>query len=120
MQYIVKQIVLTDEQIDQVNAAYVNAAQQAMPDFYNRYMKATMFPKQEAVQAAYEAFDYETVAAVDANDLEEVFAIGNGMGDNTKLTKLAKMKSVSVGDIIVEEKTGKMFYVDTFGFQEVY
>jgi hypothetical protein len=81
--YIVMQIILTDEQIDQVNAA-----QQAMPDFYNRYMKATMFPKQEAVQAAYEAFDYETVAAVDANDLEEVFAIGNGMGDNTKLTKL--------------------------------
>ena len=117
MQYIVKQIVLTDEQIDQVNAAYVNAAQQAMPDFYNRYMKATMFPKQEAVQAAYD--DYEVVAKIEATDLEEVFAIGNGMGDRAAITRLApRMKSVSTGDIVVTDD-GKEYFVASFGFEEV-
>jgi len=112
MKYLVKQINLTGSQI-----ALINESKGKLPDFYNRYLKATEFPKKEAIQAAYT--DYELVAIIEANNLDEVFAIGNGMGDQNAITRLGRMKSVSVGDIIVDED-GKEVFVDTFGFEEVY
>lgn len=116
MRYIVMQITLTDSQI-----ALINESKGELPDFYNRYLRATTFPKKEAVQAAFEAGDYETVCEIETDNLEQVFAIGNGMGDENKITRLAKMKSVSVGDIVIDRNDGnRTYYVDTFGFEEVY
>ena len=113
MQYTVKQIHLTDDQINQVNTN-----PDVIPDFYKRYLDATMFPMSaEVIQAAYD--DYKVVAKIDAYDLEEVFKIGNGMGDKTAITRLAPMHSVSVGDIVVTED-GKEYYVASFGFEEVW
>ena len=113
MQYTVKQIHLTDDQINQINKN-----PDVVPDFYKRYLDATMFPKSaEVIQAAYD--DYKVVAKIDACDLEEVFKIGNGMGDKTAITRLAPMHSVSVGDIVVTED-GKEYYVASFGFEEVW
>lgn len=110
MKYQIKQIILTDAQIDQVNAN-----PNVMPDFYKRYMGTTFAPTVENVEAAYN--DYDVVAVIEATCLDEVFAIGNGMGDQTAITRLKRMKSVSVGDIIVAmDDVGEEYFVDTFGF----
>lgn len=111
MKYQVKQINLTDEQIDEVNSS------QSYPEFYSRYLRATNFPKKEGVVAAIEAGDYQTVAYITADSLEGVFDIGN-VGPEENIERLAPMHSLSVGDIIVDE-AGKAVYVDSFGFGEL-
>lgn len=108
-QYTVKQIVLTDEIVDQIN-------NMETPEIWKRYLNVVNFPRKAAIQAAYG--DYEVVAKIDAENLEDVFRISN-LGFEEAITRLAPMHSVSVGDIVVTED-GKEFYVDTFGFKEVW
>lgn len=55
---------------------------------------------------------------VDTNDLEEAFAVANGMGDRYKGTRIGRPYSASVGDIFVNEE-GDCFICDTFGFVAV-
>ena len=44
---------------------------------------------------------YSKVAVIDAEDLEDVFTIGN-IGPEGKIERLAPMHSVSVGDVVVD------------------
>jgi len=60
---------------------------------------------------------YVHVADLDANTLDEAFEIGN-VGPEEKYTRYARMHSVSVGDILVEE-TGQAHVVASFGFDEL-
>jgi len=60
---------------------------------------------------------YVHVADLDANTLDEAFEIGN-IGPENKYTRYARMHSVSVGDILVEE-TGQAHIVASFGFDEL-
>lgn len=60
---------------------------------------------------------YVHVADLDANTLDEAFEIGN-VGPEEKYTRYARMHSVSVGDILVEE-TGQAHIVASFGFDEL-
>lgn len=62
--------------------------------------------------------NYEIVADIEADNLEEVFAIGNNMGDEAKITRYAKMHSVSVGDVIRDDEN--VFLVAMFGFEKIY
>jgi len=112
MKYKIKQIIMTDAQIDEVNASQGGPA----PAFYARYMSATFAPTVEKIKNAYN--DYRFVAEIEANNLDEVFAIGNGMGDQSAITRLQRMKSISVGDIIIDED-GKEVFVATFGFEKL-
>lgn len=57
---------------------------------------------------------YDLVSVIEAEDLDEVFHIGN-MGPEEKITRLAPMHSVSVGDLIANEK-GEFFAVEGIGF----
>ena len=69
---------------------------------------------------AKEAFDnkmYDMVSTIDANDLEDVFHIGN-MGPEEKITRLLPMHSISVGDI-VQAPDGLFHVVADFGFKQV-
>lgn len=59
---------------------------------------------------------YKAVAQMDCADLEDAFEIGN-IGPERKITRLAPMHSVSVGDIL--EQNGQFFMVDSFGFEQV-
>ena len=61
--------------------------------------------------------NYEIVADIEADNLEEVFAIGNNMGDEAKITRYAKMHSVSVGDVIRDDEN--VFVVAMFGFEKI-
>ena len=99
-----------DEQIDEINRKDGNV------DFYKRYLKTNFQPTAEAIENASDL--YKTVAYIEADDLEQVFHIGN-MGPEDRITRIARsMHSVSVGDVIVEED-GTKHYVDSFGFGEL-
>ena len=80
----------------------------------------------EAVREAFADGHYVHVANVHANDLEEVFEIGNGYGHGpgsmpANLLEILtdKMYSVSVGDLIYAVLEGKWHLVANYGFTEV-
>lgn len=56
---------------------------------------------------------------IDTDNLDEAFAIGNGMGDESKLTELCRHKSMSIGDVLVDTETGEAMIVATFGFDPI-
>ena len=60
---------------------------------------------------------YKPVCSIDADDLDAVFRIGN-IGPESRITRLAPMHSVSVGDII-EDPQGTQYMVNSFGFKEL-
>ena len=62
---------------------------------------------------------FTKVAEIDADNLNEVFEIGNGYGDQSKLNRLSKMHSVSVGDLIVDSK-GDWYMVEPMGWSLVH
>jgi hypothetical protein len=69
-----------------------------------------------AEKALYEGL-YTAVSYIEANDLNQVFEIGN-IGPETNITRLNRMSSVSVGDLI-EDEDGNRHVVASFGFKEV-
>ena len=74
----------------------------------------TVFGSESWNYAWFEKF--EKVAVVDADCLSEIFAIMNRWGDadEAKVTRLAPLHSLSVGDIV--EKDGSFFMVDRRGW----
>lgn len=80
-------------------------------------------PKVEASSRAmfdgYDAVDmhyYEHVANIEAENLDDVFRIGN-IGPESAIERLAPMHSVSVGDLIKDGKNG-MWSVEPIGFKD--
>ena len=57
---------------------------------------------------------YDIVCEIEAADLDEVFEIGN-IGPEEKITRIAPMHSVSVGDVIRDDR-GRCFVVSSIGF----
>tara|TARA_B100002019_G_scaffold122339_1_gene105214 strand:+ start:1207 stop:1512 length:306 start_codon:yes stop_codon:yes gene_type:complete len=66
------------------------------------------------VDPAFFLSAYHIVAEIEAADLNEVFEIGN-IGPEEKITRLDRMHSISVGDIIRDDR-GRCFVVDSVGF----
>jgi len=64
---------------------------------------------------------FTSVARVTGVDtLEDVFHVGNGYGpEGSCIQKFTRMHSVSVGDIIVNEKCGTAWMVDGEGWSNV-
>lgn len=86
MKYSVYQINLTDEQYeDKV--------------ILETYRSVSFGCSVESVMAAKPL--YSKVCVIEANDLEEVFTIGN-IGPENRIQRIAPMHSVSVGDVIVD------------------
>ena len=75
------------------------------------YMDATILGKVDSVVFLT---SYEAVCEIEAADLDEVFEIGN-IGPEEKITRIAPMHSVSVGDVIRTDR-GRCFVVSNFGF----
>ena len=84
-------------------------------DLREMYLDTTMSPTAKAIVKASGL--YVKVAEIDANDFEEVFEIGN-IGPEEKITRIDKMHSVSVGDIVKRED-GVTKFVAPFGFESV-
>jgi hypothetical protein len=109
--YTIFQINLTDAQIDEVNTAKGD-----YPEFYAKKLRTDCSP---TVAAILDAFDmYKPVAKIEAENLEQVFHIGNA-GPEEKIERLDQMHSVSVGDMVFDPRTGIYHYVESFGFGEL-
>ena len=65
------------------------------------------------------AAKFNLVAECEADNLEDVFHMGNGYGDQSKFTKLGNMHSLSVGDLVECVDTGDMMMVDPTGWTKV-
>ena len=111
MQYKVLQIQLTHAEVEMVNNGV---------ELRKHVLKSWMFGK-HVVKNAKKALDadyYDHVMTVDANRLEDVYAVGNFMHDRDleKVQVHGTFSSVSVGDVVVDEN-GWGFVVDMFGFE---
>ena len=62
---------------------------------------------------------YNLVARCEADNLDEVFHIGNGFGDQDKIERLERMHSLSVGDLVEDVETGELFMCDPEGWTSI-
>ncbi len=80
----------------------------------NLYLDGMMFGK---VHPSTFLKHHEVVCEIEANDLDEVFHIGN-TGPESSIKRIKEMHSVSVGDVIRDED-GKCFIVKPVGFSRL-
>jgi hypothetical protein len=116
MKYTIYQICITDEEY-----AIIDAMDQ--PDTHPKYAaKRYHYDDVEQGRKDYADGLYTKVGVIEANDLEHVFHISNCPWDREELepriTRLNKMHSVSVGDII-EDGNGDLHYCESYGFADL-
>jgi hypothetical protein len=92
-----------------------------IPEKYELYLSATLRPSNKSILNA--AHHYTKVAVITAKSIDDAFTIGNiGLDSESGLSdmieKIAPMHSVSVGDILVDEK-GVAKYVAPIGFKRI-
>lgn len=80
------------------------------------YHQISIRPTAENISANFKYFN--KVAIIDANDLEDAFAISNLGEEEELITRLAPMHSLSVGDVLIDEDN-IVFFVNSFGFNKV-
>jgi hypothetical protein len=86
------------------------------PEDVIEFKRDLMFDGSECYRAEMSEH-FVKVAEVEASDLDDVFHIGNGYGDQSKIQRVAeRMHSVSVGDII-QTQDGYLWMVDPEGFK---
>ena len=114
--YKVFQINLTDEEIDTINAA---GDHNAVPKNVLRMKIGMSFgkPVGHLVKEAFEKGFYEHVSNITADNLEDVFQVGN-MGPEENIQRFLPMHSLSVGDVVLDEN-GMYHMVASFGFDTV-
>ena len=111
MKFAVYQIALTSAQVTAVNAG------EKVPAFEARTAMMMDFAGHKIGGLASDAMDngfYSHVANIEAADFNQVFEIGN-IGPETNIERLARMSSISVGDVIVGED-GTCAVVAPIGF----
>ena len=101
------QIRMSDSQIDAFNAGH------SVPSIEAK--RKLMFGSKKFTPDMLQYFT--AVAKVDTQDLEHAFELTNLWNDESKITRLERMSSTSVGDIFM--KDGRYFMVDSFGFKEL-
>lgn len=114
MRYAIYQIKITKSQFGELDRARQN--EEPIPKFFTDYWDLRMEPSEELVGQFIDK--YSLVAFIDAEDLNEVFEIGNFFGDQKKLRRIYPMSSVSVGDLIADGN-GNIFVVDLIGFKQI-
>lgn len=109
MKFDIFQINFTEKQIKEINNS------DSRPAFYMQYLDTTFRPTAVAIAKARK--QYKKVATIEADNLEQVFEIGN-IGPESKITRHAPMHSISVGDVVVDSN-GAAKFVAPFGFKNV-
>ena len=117
MKFQLMQIRLTDDEVDAINEAQDHGV---IPKNKMRIAMQMDFSGSKTAKIAGEALSkgfYSHVANIEANDLDEVFEIGN-IGPESAIERFSRMSSVSVGDVIVDEE-GNASVVASFGFEGI-
>lgn len=113
MKFAIYQIQLTDEQVDTINAKGHNS----VPAHKMKLDMTMDFSGHKIGGLASESWEagyYKHVCNINAEDYNEVFEIGN-IGPEQNIERLARMSSISVGDVIVGED-GTLAVVASMGF----
>lgn len=63
--------------------------------------------------------DYELVAQIEAEGLEDVFRISNLGNQEESVTRFAPMHSLSVGDVVEDTSNGGFWLCCDYGFEEI-
>ena len=115
MKYKIFQIQLTDAEVAMINAN----GHDSVPKQKLRLNISMSFgePIGGLVKEALAADYYTHVGNITANDLEDVFNVGN-IGPEESIERLGRMSSLSVGDV-VEDENGVRHVVASFGFEEI-
>ena len=108
MKYSIFQIVITDTDYEEIDAM-------EDPRANHPKLHAHMNATSEKFEKAKDF--YSKVAEIEASDLEHVFHIGN-IGPEEAITRLDRMHSISVGDIVVDGN-GIQWGVEGYGFKEL-
>jgi len=114
-QFKVFQAKISEKVYDYVNQVGHTKAAEVYPEY-----KISLNVKFRGGSRAWESWMFEhygLVCEIEAEDLNGVFHIGN-MGPEEKITRIAPMHSISVGDII-EDENGVFHMVDSVGFSQV-
>ena len=114
MQYTVYQIRYTEDEIAGINSGMKSMKRDIKTDMAFDFQGEKMVDLVE--KALYENL-YTGVAQIEATCLDEVFQVGN-IGPESQITRLGRMASISVGDLI-EDEDGNRHVVANFGFKEV-
>jgi len=106
--YMIKvyQIQLSDYEINLVNNSGEMPENDRIKAYFNRSFEKTF--KAETFK------HYDHVANVDADNLEEAFSLMNLWNDESKIERLKRCSSMSVGDIV--EHDGQLYRCASFGF----
>ena len=115
MKYKIFQIQLTDAEVAMINANGHDSVpkQKLRLDISMPAGDPIAAMVKEALAADY----YTHVGNITANDLEDVFNVGN-IGPEESIERLGRMSSLSVGDVI-EDENGVRHVVASFGFEEI-
>jgi hypothetical protein len=117
--FVVLQTVLSDAQIRELNGP--NGGWNAKPEF-SAYAAMTFGGHEDLVDGmvltASNLKMIQHVATIDATTLREVFDIGN-IGPEEAITRLAPMRSISVGDLVYDIAEGKMWFCNRRGWTQV-
>jgi len=131
MKYKIFQIQLTDAEVAMINANGHDSVpkQKLRLDISMPARDPIAAMVKEALAADY----YTHVGNITANDLEDVFNVGN-IGPEENIERLGRMSSLSVGEIaldvpvrmsslsvgdVVEDENGVRHVVASFGFEEI-
>ena len=116
--YVVSQIQMTDEIVDLVNNT---PYPEAKPAIYEAYRDALMgWDFIQANGSVQSTLDYYTqVMEVEAESLDHVYHLTNVWNDESKVERLGRCRSTSIGDLILDTETDTLYMVDTFGFRNV-
>lgn len=108
--YKLYQIRLTDQEVDMINDLGHGAVPKQIVKLDMHFADNT----QELAEDAFNAGYYSHVANIQAEDLEDVFRVGNLCVED-QIERLDFMASPSVGDVIVDE-SGFFYVIARFGF----
>lgn len=61
--------------------------------------------------------DYRQVATITAQDLNEVYRVGNGMGNDSQIDNKIDMWSISIGDLIKDIEKNELYIVEPAHFR---
>ncbi len=114
MKFSIYQIQLTSAQRKTVNES---GDFDSVPAFAAKTKMSMDFSGNKIGGLAYDAFDagyYTKVANIEAEDYNQCFEIGN-IGPEQNITRLGRMSSLSVGDVIVGED-GTVAVIAPMGF----
>ncbi len=117
MKFNIFQHILSSEAIDRINEVGFDGD---LGEFQTdaKISRDVTFWGSESWEPAM-ASKFELVATCEADDLADVFHMGNGYGDQSKFIRIANMRSLSVGDLVECVDTGDVMMVDPMGWTSV-